>query len=368
MPETYRVAVYGRTGKGNYGHQLDTAWLDVPQTQIVAVADEQPQGRAAAATRLKVDRTYASYVQMLDDEKPDIIAICPRWVDQHAEIALAAAERGVHIFMEKPFCRSPEEADAIVRACEMRHVKLALAHPTGYSPMMTTLKKLIAEGAIGQVLELRARGKEDRRGGGEDLWVLGSHMLDLILALGYQPQWCFARVLQNGEPVRKEHVVAGNEGLGPLAGDTIHATFGLADGITATFQSQRNAGGNPTRYALQVYGSRGVLDLQEGTLPPAYILQDSAWCPGRTGATWQPITSAGIGVAEPLTDARYKRRNQLAIEDLLHAIEESGEPQCGMYRGRQIVELIAAVFESHRLNAPVTLPLATRVNPLTLLD
>jgi len=62
--------------------------------------------------------------------------------------------------MEKPFCRTLEEADEIVRACEMRHIKLALAHISRYSPVLATVKKLIAAGEIGHMLEIRTRGKK----------------------------------------------------------------------------------------------------------------------------------------------------------------------------------------------------------------
>ena len=40
----YRVGVIGRTGRGNYGHRLDMVWKTVPQTQVVAVADDNPAG------------------------------------------------------------------------------------------------------------------------------------------------------------------------------------------------------------------------------------------------------------------------------------------------------------------------------------
>ncbi|MEZ6145905.1 MAG: Gfo/Idh/MocA family oxidoreductase [Planctomycetaceae bacterium] len=242
MPKTYRVAVFGRTGKGDYGHGVDVCWLDHPQTEVVAVADENPDGRAAAAKRLGVNCAFADYVEMLNEVKPDILAIGPRWIDQHRDATVAAGERGVHVFMEKPFCRTLEEADEIITTCERTHTKVAIAHPTRYSPIISTVKGLLREGAIGNVLELRARGKEDRRGGGEDLWVLGSHMLDLSLALGYDPEWCFASVLQGGEPIRREHVAEGAEGIGPLAGDAVRATYGLKQGITMTWQSYRNQG------------------------------------------------------------------------------------------------------------------------------
>jgi hypothetical protein len=38
MPRPYRVAVIGRTGRGNYGHGLDVVWRQVDNVQIVAVA------------------------------------------------------------------------------------------------------------------------------------------------------------------------------------------------------------------------------------------------------------------------------------------------------------------------------------------
>ncbi len=367
MAETYRVAVFGRTGKGNYGHGVDVCWLDHPQTDVVAVADDNDEGRAAAAKRLGVGQSFADYRRMLDETKPDILAIGPRWVDQHRDAAVAAAERGVHVFMEKPFCRTPQEADEIVAACEQTHSKLAIAHPTRYSPIIGTVKRLLRDWAIGRVLELRARGKEDRRGGGEDLWVLGSHMLDLSLALGYDPAWCFASVLQDGEPLRAEHVKEGPEGIGPLAGDAVRATYGLKQGITMTWQSYRNVAGDPRRYGLQIFGSKGILEIVEGTLPKVHILQDSSWSPGRSGKSWQPVTTAGIGQPEPLTGKKTGHRHLYAIDDLLAAIEKQREPKCNMYEGRRIVEMVAATFESQRVGRPVTFPLETRVNPLTLL-
>lgn len=87
--KTYRVAVIGHTGKGNWGHGVDTVWLKVPQTEIVAVADPDEKGLAAAAARLKTTKTFADYRAMLAEMKPDIVAICPRWLDQHRDMCLA---------------------------------------------------------------------------------------------------------------------------------------------------------------------------------------------------------------------------------------------------------------------------------------
>lgn len=363
MPD-YTVGVIGATGRGDYGHHVDTAWLDLANTKIVAVADSDAAGRAKAAQRVGCDNTFADYRNMMDEMKPDIVAICPRWLDQHADMMLAAAERGIHCFVEKPFCRTLEEADAIVAACERAHTKVAIAHPTRYAPAMSTIRRLINDEAIGQVVELRGRGKEDRRGGGEDLWVLGSHIMDMVLTLGYEPEWCFASILQDGDRVVAKHVSDGNEGIGPLAGDTVQATFGLQRGITYSFNSLRSAGGRPSRFALRIYGSAGIIEIIEGVLPEVWILQSSSWNIGRGGGEWKRVSSAGIDQPEGLTDPKFKRRHQVAIEDLLSAIENQREPKCGMYEGCKIVEMIAAVFESHVQNAPVKFPLVNRQNPL----
>ena len=108
-----RVAVVGCTGKGDYGHDVDVVCKESPRCEIVAVADENPQGLAKAARRLGVDRTFADYRRMLDETRPDVLAICSRWVDRHAAMAVDAAQRGVHVFMEKPLCRTVAEADAV---------------------------------------------------------------------------------------------------------------------------------------------------------------------------------------------------------------------------------------------------------------
>ncbi len=367
MAKIYRIGVIGSTGRGNYGHGLDTTWFDVPQAEVVAVADDDPDGLAKAAKRLKVERAFSDYRQMLDKEKLDIVAVCPRWVDQHRDMIVAAAERAVHIYVEKPFCRTLAEADEIVDACERTHVKLAIGHPTHYSPKLATLKRLIDAGAIGEVLEYRARGKEDRRGGGEDLWVLGTHVLDMVRYLGGHPRWCFARVTQGGEAVAKKHIAPGAEGIGPLAGDSVSAVYGLEGGATAHFQSRRHMAGRPSRYGLQIFGSEGVFEIVEGTMPPVKFLGDPSWSPGRTGSEWQDVSSAGIGQPEPLAGKEYEARHLLAIRDLLDAIENNREGFDSIHVARGVTEMIVSVFESHRLGRPVELPLENRENPLTLL-
>jgi len=369
QPAKYRVAVIGHTGRGNYGHGLDTVWLDVPQTQIVAVADADPQGLSSAVARLGNPKGYADYRKMLDEVKPDLVAVAPRWLDQHRDMVVAAAQRGVRgIYLEKPMCRTLAEADEMVAACEKNKVKLAIAFQTRYSQKLPVVWDLIRSGKLGRVLEIRARGKEDQRGGGEDLWVLGTHMFNLLAHFGGPPRWCFASVQQDGRPIGPEDVKPGNEGIGPLAGDEVHAMYRLEGGATAHFNSVRNAGGKPQRFGLEIFGSAGVLQcFDTGHLPEMHFLPDPGWSPGRTGKQWVPVSSAGVGQPEPLENRKLDGGNLLAVRDLLAAIEEDRQPLAGLYDARTATEMIVAVFESQRLGAPVAFPLANRQNPLAML-
>ncbi|MEX2120103.1 MAG: Gfo/Idh/MocA family oxidoreductase [Pirellulales bacterium] len=366
--KTYRVAVIGRTGRGDYGHGIDTVWLEAPGVEVVAVADDDKPGLAAAARRLGVNQAFSDYREMLDKVKPDIVGIGPRWLDQHRDMVVAAAERGIHMYLEKPFCRTLAEADEMVAACERTHAKLAIAHQTRYSPKIDAVEQIIESGKIGRVLHYRGRGKEDRRGGGEDLWVLGSHVMDLIRLFGGQPQWCFARVSQEGRPISKQDVAEGNEGIGPLAGDAVNALYGMADGSTASFDSYRNTAGRLSRFGLQIYGTEGIVEILTGYLPSVKYLPDPSWSPGRSGAAWQDVSSAGIGVTEPLADGGAQAGNLLAVKDLISAIEENRQPMGNIYEARGATEMIVAIFESQRAGKPVALPLENRQNPLTMLS
>ena len=157
-PAKYRVAIIGRTGKGGYGHGLDTVWLNHPRAEIVAVADENEVGRAAAVKRLGAKIGYADYREMLDKEKPQIVSVADRWPDCHHDMTVACAERGASIFLEKPVARTLQEADEMVAACEKHHVKCAVAHQTVYAPRVKAVKELVAAGKIGDVLNCTDTG------------------------------------------------------------------------------------------------------------------------------------------------------------------------------------------------------------------
>jgi predicted dehydrogenase len=283
-------------------------------------------------------------------------------------MVLACAEFGCHVFLEKPMCQNLQQADEMVAAFEKRKLKLAIAHQTRYSPALAHAKKAIDKGLLGDILELRGRGKEDRRGGGEDLMVLGTHIMDLMRFFAGDARWCFASVRDGGELVTKKHVREGSEGIGPLAGDEIHAVYRFGGVTMGYFSTHRARHGAAKRFGLQVYGSKGILTMTTGAVPEIWFVDDPSWQPGRSKAKWKRISSAGIGKPEPLKYPGLDYGNHLIALDLIRAIETDTQPKGSIYDGRAALEMIMAIYESHRLGAPIELPLENRAHPLSLLS
>jgi predicted dehydrogenase len=370
--DALRVAAIGRTGRGDWGHAIDELWAGVDGVQLVAVADESEEGLAKAVVRNKLDASrpgvaFRDWRQMLADVKPDIVAICMRQIDCHAEMAIAAAEAGVKgIFLEKPFVPTPAAADAVIAACRQANTKLALAYVNRHSPAYAAARDLIEDGRIGKVLEIRCRGKEDKRGGGEDLWVLGCHLLDLMADLGGAPQWCEANVTLAGRPITKADMADGPEGIGPIAGDSVTAMFGLADGPTGFFASVRDAGLKQPNFGLTLAGTQGAIHIRPDHVPHAYLRAAPLWRVDKD-FPWQPIGPEGLDSPLPESDvdraaerAAWGRR---AAADLVDAILEDREPETGMYAGRRTVEMTAAIYAAALSGRRIEWPLPKDLAP-----
>ena len=352
------VGVIGHTGQGNYGHGEDTVWFKIPQTKIVAVADADPKGLADAAQRLGGVKAYADYKVMLAETKPDIAAICARHIHEHRDMIVAAVGAGVKgIYIEKPFVRTLAEADEIVKLCAEKGVRLAIAHRNRYHPVVDVVKQLVASGEIGELKEVRVRGKQDHRGGGLDLWVLGGHGFNLATLFTGAAISCEATILVEGRPATKADIRPGDEGVGLIVGDELHARYETRSGIPLYFDSKKGTPAKGTPFGARLIGTKGVISLQIDEEPLAILERDGV----KT-----PITTAGIGKPEPIKDIKQVNGGHHgAVRDLLAAIAEKREPLCGPEAGRETVELTLAVFASFVADGKkVALPLAGRAHPL----
>ncbi|MEX1026737.1 MAG: Gfo/Idh/MocA family oxidoreductase [Candidatus Paceibacterota bacterium] len=371
-----RVGVIGHTGRGNFGHGLDTVWLKVSGAEIVGVADANDAGLTNALKTLNVDPSggFTDYREMLKSKRPEYVAVCSRHPDQHAAMTIAAIEAGARgVYVEKPVCRTPAEADDMLAAANKHGAKIAVAHRNRYHPALPVIEKRIADETIGKLLEIRGRGKGDRRGGGEDLWVLGSHVLNLAHFFGGDPLTCSATMLQDGRRVTENDVRDGAEGLGPLAGNELHARYEMSSGVVVYFDSIANDDTDSAGFGLQLVGSRGIISIACDRDPLAHLVPGNPFLADTENPRpWIPITSGGIGAPEPNPAAVANAQNHVApVIDLIAACESEDDrrtPLCDGKAAAKTVEMICAVFESHRLeSAAVPFPLAQRDNALDLL-
>lgn len=361
-----RVAIIGHGG--DFGHGLHTMWLGLPGVEIAGVADPVADKLPATLEKLKITAGFADYHELLDRTKPDLVAIGPRQIADHHAMALAAIESGAKgLYLEKPFCRTLAEADEIIAASDRRGVKLAIAHRNRYQPVLPVIARLLQEGRLGRLLELRGRGKEDARGGCQDLWVLGSHVLNTALVFTGPPLACNATLYQDRRPATPADLRPGSEDVGPIAGNALHARFETESGLPLFFDSVQNAGLPAAGFGLQLIGTAGLIDLRMDTTPFAHFVPGNPFQPTAAPRPWQPISTAGIGEPEPIADlGKSVMSHRLSALDLIAAIRENRAPLCSATDGRLIVEMIAAVFTSHlHGGARVELPLRERDNPLT---
>ncbi len=126
------------------------------ELRIVAVAEPRQDRRelACRAHGVGPERSFSSWEPLL--EKPpmaDAALICT--LDGlHTAPALAALEKGYHVLLEKPMSNSEAECRAIAAAAERGGRVLCVCHVLRYTPFYATLKRLVDEGAVGEVAAL----------------------------------------------------------------------------------------------------------------------------------------------------------------------------------------------------------------------
>ncbi len=365
----YRAGAIGRTGRGNWGHGLDVAFVGAPGVEFVAVTDDDPDGLREAGERTGAEWLYGDYREMLEKERLDFVAVCPRWVGCHAEMVIAAAEAGVRgIYCEKPLAATLAEADAMLEACERSGARLAVAHRRA-NPYEQRAKAMVEDGAIGELQSLRAMGKCDHRSGAEDLMVLGTHMMDSMrYVAGSDVAWANGRVTQDSRDVTADDIREGPEEIGLIAGNAVHATYGFKNGVIATFESQpveMPSDGSSGLFGFEAYGTQGIISVRNSPSGNMFVYPHSRWVPGSKDE-WKPV------VIEEWEREQWERgvsstalSNKIIVNELIRAVEEDRDVvfSSSGKDARAALEMIMAVHESHRLGARVYFPMENRENP-----
>jgi len=369
--KAYRAVAIGHTGRGNYGHYIDTAFGEIPSVALVAVADPDENGRREARARNGAEREYADYHEMLERERPDLALVCPRWPDQHRSMIAACAEAGVRgIYSEKPIAPTLADADAIRDVCRRHGVRVVVAHRSGEIAYMQWARDLIARGEIGRLEALKAHGKCDRRAGGMDLAVLGQHLFDEMRVLAGPATWVHAQVMLNDRPVTRADAVSGDEGVGLIAGNRISATFGFANGVVGYYETYPGEPAGAEWYGVEVHCARGILAIRNLPKGEVYRYPHGFWMPDPSTGMWEHVVLpewVNRPDGTPRTDGDFTRESNRRIAlSLLRAIDEKAEPRDASTLDDAIAtqEMIAGIYASHLAGSRVALPFTDRQDPL----
>lgn len=386
MDKVWKIGILKDTSKSMLGlHGLHVAFRGLPNIEIVAHVDSNTENLEEKMAWTQAKRHYTSFTEMLDIEKPDIAVITSRCPFDHIQPILEAAKRGVHVYCEKPLTVDLLDADRIIAAVELSGVKVCMAHPARYALAFRTMREMIEAGEIGTPLTVHGRGKCDHRGGGEDLIVLGTHILDFMIYLFGNPESVWAEVRQDGKPIRKETRRDIVEDLGPVAGDDIFAVLRFPAEVRGIFESRKNLFMPESKniyMGLTVNGTKGALSLRFNDMfEPVYklrISREPAPVEDKCQYTEIPLKETRhIGGSDPLDyslcgsrdiprEPFFLEANRFAVWDLISSIRENRLPVSNIYNARQTIEMIFGIYESHLNETKVHFPLCNRNNPLTL--
>ena len=202
--DTNRKLRVGFIGCGWIAGSHIKSFMKQPDVEIVAGSDLVP-GKAKAffekygVEGVKTD--YASHKEMLDDEslQLDAVTICT-YNRQHAEPAIYALKKGVHVLLEKPFTVTLDEAVEVMKAEKESGKILSIGFQPRLDANMKMIKKIVDSGALGQIYYIQTGGGRrrgiptpfgttfitDETAGIGALGDIGCYSLDMVLnAIGY---------------------------------------------------------------------------------------------------------------------------------------------------------------------------------------
>jgi len=176
--KTVKVAVIGC---GSWGRNQARVYRELPDVELVAVSDLNPQTAQQIGERYGAAH-YTNPKPIIEDPDIDLISICTPTIT-HADIAIAAIEAGKHILVEKPMTNTVPEAKRLIRAAEKHHTKLAVGFVERYNPAVQEAIKRVTEGEIGDVILALSRRVSRSPGRIGDVGVikdLAIHDIDIV--------------------------------------------------------------------------------------------------------------------------------------------------------------------------------------------
>jgi predicted dehydrogenase len=350
-------------GPGKVAHTHAQALAALPQSNFVAVCGRDPQRTQAFATQYGV-RAYTDLAALLADRDVQSVIICTPH-PQHAEQAVAAAEAGRHVLVEKPLAITAAECDRMIAAAAAHGVKLGVISQRRLYESVQRVKRALDAGKIGRpilgmvtVLGWRSaeyytmdpwRGSWAGEGGGV-LVNQAVHQLDLF-------QWLMGPI----------------EDVFGYWANLNHPTIEVEDTAVAVVRFRSGALGNivvsnsqhPGLYGkVHIHGANGAsigVQTEGGSMFIAGVagnveppVNDLWTIPGEEALLdgWQAEDRARAAAIDVTSE--YHR---LQIADFLDAIRDDRPPLVPGEDGRRAVELFEAIYRSQREGRSIRLPL-----------
>lgn len=302
MTAELRIGIvgYGMMGRAHcYGYRVAPMLRSLPVTPVVTVLSGRDGAAAAkAAASYGVPETVTDWRTLIDRDDVDVVDICTP-PGTHAEIAIAAAHAGKAVLCEKPLAVSYPQAKSALAAVRAAGVHHAVGFNYRKLPAVALMRKMIDDGAVGQVRLWRATWlsdeftdpgipfdwRFDRAMGGTTIADLGSHLIDLALWMVGD----ISEVCAQSETFIKERSLY-DQGVAEVGvadvtvDDASSALIKFAAGARGTVEMARSAVRRPCDFTVEVNGSTGTLVFDYARLNELWY--GSAYDdPGRYGLT-----------------------------------------------------------------------------------
>ena len=281
------------------------------------------------------------YDEILADPAVDAVCICTP-SGQHAQQAIAAAENGKHVLVEKPMALSLADADAMIAACRENGVQLGVCLQRRAEPLFRRVHDAIHGGDLGDITlgvvtmpyfrdepyyaQAEWRGTWEMDGGGV-LMNQGIHIVDLLL-------WFL------GDPV-EVHAFADSRHRSVEIEDTAGAVLRFGNGAVATITATvATEPGFPHR--VEVYGTNGGIQI-EGESVLRWGLADES---KETVEPW-PVATEQVDPGMAGDPRGISTSGHIAIlKDFIAGIGRGEDPVIDGSEGRRSLAAILAVYES----------------------
>lgn len=146
MTQPVRIGIIGY---GHWGPNLTRNFMDLPATELVAVADLNLHRRKHVEDRYPIVKTTNTYEDFFDGGVDAVAIATPPAT--HFKIAKTCLEHGLHCLIEKPLTQSVREAEELIAIAEQRNLRLMVGHTFEYSPAVKEIRRRIDEGELGEL-------------------------------------------------------------------------------------------------------------------------------------------------------------------------------------------------------------------------